>query len=98
MKVTLAALLAVAVGLAGCTKTGTAANGRHSWTKPGVLRIAVSEEPKTLNALLSANTVEGFISRFMFEPLISADARGTRCRSWRPTFQARPTAASAPTG
>ena len=62
MKVTLAALLAVAVGLAGCTKTGTGANGRHSWTKPGVLRIAVSEEPKTLNALLSANTVEGFIS------------------------------------
>jgi peptide/nickel transport system substrate-binding protein len=76
MKVTLAAVLAVAVGLAGCTKTGTGANGRHSWTKPGVLRIAVSEEPKTLNALLSANTVEGFVSRFMFEPLLSADARG----------------------
>jgi peptide/nickel transport system substrate-binding protein len=76
MKVALGLLLAVAVGLSGCTKTGTGANGRHSWTKPGVLRIAVSEEPKTLNPLLSANTVEGFVTRFMFEPLISADAHG----------------------
>lgn len=47
---------------------------------PGVggetLRIAVPQDPKTLNPILASNTVEGFITRFMFEPLISADAHG----------------------
>lgn len=41
-----------------------------------MLRIAVSEEPKNVNPLLSATTIEEFIDRLMFEPLLSADARG----------------------
>jgi peptide/nickel transport system substrate-binding protein len=72
----IALLLAGAAAGAGCSKGGTLAGGRHSWTKAGVLRVAVAEEPKTLNPLLSAATTEGFITRLMFEPLLSADARG----------------------
>ncbi len=41
-----------------------------------MLRIAVSDEPKTLNTLLASTTTEVFIDRLMFEPLLSADARG----------------------
>ncbi|HEY8314980.1 MAG TPA: peptide ABC transporter substrate-binding protein [Candidatus Baltobacteraceae bacterium] len=40
------------------------------------LRIAVSQDAKSLNPILSSNTVDGFIQRFMFEPLLSADPRG----------------------
>ena len=43
----------------------------------GVLRVAaVTEEPKNLNPLLAGTTIEIFIDRLMFEPLLSADARG----------------------
>jgi peptide/nickel transport system substrate-binding protein len=49
---------------------------RHWWTQPGVLRVAVSEEPKNLNSLLSGTTPEIFIDRLMFEPLLSADPAG----------------------
>jgi peptide/nickel transport system substrate-binding protein len=72
----IALLSAAASAGTGCSKNGSLAHGRHSWTKAGVLRVAVSEEPKTLNPLLSATTTEGFITRLMFEPLLSADARG----------------------
>ena len=41
-----------------------------------MLRVAVSEEPKNLNPLLAGTTVEVFIDRLMFEPLLSADPRG----------------------
>lgn len=71
-----AVLLSLAIGATSCTKSGSIVKGRHSWSVPGTLRIAVSEEPKNVNPLLSATTVEGFIDRFMFEPLVSADARG----------------------
>jgi peptide/nickel transport system substrate-binding protein len=49
---------------------------RHPWTHAGVLRVAVAEEPKNLNPLLAGTTIEIFIDRLMFEPLLSADARG----------------------
>ena len=63
--------------LAACTKTrrrdGPAGiPGRV----PGVLRVAIREEPKNLNPLLVGTTVEGFIDRLMFEPLLSADPHG----------------------
>lgn len=48
-------------------------------TQPGPaseLRIAVRQDAKTLNPLLSSSTVDGFIQRFMFEPLLSADTHG----------------------
>ncbi|HEY6449268.1 MAG TPA: peptide ABC transporter substrate-binding protein [Candidatus Cybelea sp.] len=69
-------MLALAFNLAACTKTGGAGGHRHSWTHAGLLRIAVNEEPKTLNPLLAGTTIEVFIDRLMFEPLLSADSSG----------------------
>jgi|SRR5580700_1805622 peptide/nickel transport system substrate-binding protein len=76
MKAVTALPLLLAVAFSGCTKTGYQAAGRHPWTQPGVLRIAISEEPKNLNPLLVGTTYEIFIDRLMFEPLISADPHG----------------------
>jgi peptide/nickel transport system substrate-binding protein len=76
MKATPACLLAVALVVTSCEKSSIESNGRHSWTKPGVLRVAISFEPKNLNPLLFATTGEGFVDRLMFEPLLSADRRG----------------------
>lgn len=75
MRATIASLLAAAI-LTGCTKSGEGTAGRHSWTRAGVLRVAVNEEPKNLNPLLAGTTIEIFIDRLMFEPLVSADDRG----------------------
>ncbi len=69
-------MLALALNLAGCTKNGNLPGQRHSWTHAGVLRIAVNEEPKNLNPLLAGTTIEIFIDRLMFEPLLSADPNG----------------------
>lgn len=68
--------LALACILSGCVKQGGATTGRHPWTQPGLLRVAVPEEPKNLNPLLAGTTPEIFIDRLMFEPLLSADAHG----------------------
>jgi len=76
MKAATALLAAVVACLAGCTKNDSAPGMRHPWTHAGVLRIAVTEEPKNLNPLLAGTTIEIFIDRLMFEPLLSADARG----------------------
>ena len=72
----MAVLAAVVACLAGCTKNDSAPGMRHPWTRAGVLRVAVEEEPKSLNPLLAGTTIEIFIDRLMFEPLLSADARG----------------------
>jgi peptide/nickel transport system substrate-binding protein len=73
--VALLALLAVALG--GCSKVSNgAAGGRHSWTRPGVLRVAVQSDLKNLNPLLNSNTTDVFVDRLMFEPLVTADAKG----------------------
>ncbi len=40
------------------------------------MRIAVPQDAKTLNPLLASNTIDGFIQRFMFEPLLSANPQG----------------------
>jgi peptide/nickel transport system substrate-binding protein len=74
------AALAACALLAGCTKVGSgpsgANGGRHSWTIPGTLRIAVQNPPNTLNAILGANTTEGMIDRLIFDPLVSVTADG----------------------
>lgn len=63
--------------LAGCTRTSTESGaGRHSWTQPGVLRVAIQSDVKNLNPLLNSNTTDVFIDRLMFEPLLTADAKG----------------------
>ncbi|MBV9233507.1 MAG: peptide ABC transporter substrate-binding protein [Candidatus Eremiobacteraeota bacterium] len=76
MRLVSAMLLAAALASAGCSKSGGVALQRHAWTQPGVLRIAISEEPKNLNPLLAGTTQEIFIDRLMFEPLLSADPHG----------------------
>jgi peptide/nickel transport system substrate-binding protein len=70
--------LAAAMGLVGCTKASNevAAGARHSWTRAGVLRIAIQSDVKNLNPLLNSNTTDGFIANLLFEPLLAADARG----------------------
>jgi peptide/nickel transport system substrate-binding protein len=72
------ALAVLAASLAACTKVTSEdeTGGRHSWTKPGVLRIAIQQDVKNLNPLLSSNTSDVFIDRFMFEPLLTADPKG----------------------
>ncbi|MDQ2865387.1 MAG: peptide ABC transporter substrate-binding protein [Candidatus Eremiobacteraeota bacterium] len=80
MKRTLA-YAALLAAFAGCGKVSTdnaAIGGRHSWTRPGVLRLAIQSEPKNLNPLLTSNTIDVFVDRFMFEPLISPNEKGTQ--------------------
>ncbi|MGB8908223.1 MAG: peptide ABC transporter substrate-binding protein [Candidatus Cybelea sp.] len=61
-----------------CTRTTneTAAGARHSWTQPGVLRVAIATDFKNLNPLLNSNTADVFVDRLMFEPLVTADPKG----------------------
>lgn len=75
----LLALVIAASFVAGCTKAGTGgtvAGGEHSWTKPGVLRIAIQSEPKNLDMVLASNTTDSMIDRLIFDPLTSADPKG----------------------
>lgn len=62
--------------LAGCSRSAIGGDGRHNGTEPGVLRVAVVTEPKSLNPLLATDTTDGFIDRLMFEPLVSANPKG----------------------
>src|ERR1700742_2510919 len=65
----------VAIALGACSKIDGQSTkaGRHPWTRPEVLRVAVVEEPKSLNPLLATNSVDGFIDRLLFTGLLSAD-------------------------
>lgn len=63
------ACAALAALLVGCNK---------ATTQPGVLRVAIQIEPKNLNPLLTSNTTDVFIDRFLFEPLISPDSKGVQ--------------------
>jgi peptide/nickel transport system substrate-binding protein len=60
----------------GCSKVVQTSTGvaRHGFTQPGVLRVAIAQDAKTLDPILSSTTVDGFVDRLLFEPLISADA------------------------
>lgn len=70
-------LAAAAAVLASCSRTGTQVTGsRHPWTQPGVLRIAIQQDVKSLNPLLNSNTTDVFIANLLFEPLISANDKG----------------------
>jgi peptide/nickel transport system substrate-binding protein len=73
---TLAAAATLAV-VCACSKAGgIESGGRHSWTKPGDLRIAIQQEAKSLNPLLNSNTTDTLMGYLMFEPLLSADDKG----------------------
>jgi peptide/nickel transport system substrate-binding protein len=63
------AILALAVAIAGsaCTRIDTSAGrsgGRHSWTKPGVLRIAGLSDPDTLSPLVGNFQIDVDLSMF----------------------------------
>jgi peptide/nickel transport system substrate-binding protein len=77
MKYALACAMLVAIAT-GCSKSGSEqpAASRHAWSQAGTLRIAVIQEPKSLNPLLASTTDDVFVDRLMFEPLLSADPRG----------------------
>jgi peptide/nickel transport system substrate-binding protein len=72
------ALAALAGLLGGCSKVSEGTGGEHSWTVPGILRVAIQDEPKNLNPLLTSNTTDVFIARFMFLPLIQPDDKGVQ--------------------
>ncbi len=65
----LCAALAVSI-LAACSRGPVHNAGAQT------LRVAVFADVKTLNPLLDSTTNDGFVQRFTFEPLISANARG----------------------
>ena len=72
------ALTALAALISGCSKVSEngAGGGEHSWTKPGVLRIAVQAESKNLNTLLASNTTDAMQNGLLFEPMVTADDKG----------------------
>lgn len=70
-------LVAALLAAAACTKVSTQnSGGRHSWSTPGELRVAIQSDVKNLNPLLGSNTTDGFIDFLMFEPLLSANDKG----------------------
>src|ERR1700736_4435018 len=78
----LLAIISVVAVVAGaaCSKVSDEPRlgGAHpSWSQPGVLRVALPQDLKSLNSFLASSTAEGFVERLMFEPLISADEHGT---------------------
>jgi peptide/nickel transport system substrate-binding protein len=73
----LVATIAAAALLAGCSKVASEnAGGEHSWTQPGVLRVAIQSEPLNLDTLLASNTTDNMVDRLIFDPLISATPAG----------------------
>jgi len=66
------ALALLISALAACSRTNATAGATGRET----LRIALAQDVKSLNPLLASTTQEGFVTRFMFEPLVSADANG----------------------
>jgi peptide/nickel transport system substrate-binding protein len=65
----------IAVAAAGCTKVGNqeTAGTRHSWTRPGVLRIAENANPVTLNPLIQASAVTGDLSTLIYSYAVVYD-------------------------
>ncbi len=77
----LALLLVIAFG--GCTRLSTASpdpsgSGRpeHPWTEPGVVRMAVSTSPNTLDPLLTTQQIESALTALVFDPLVATGPDG----------------------
>jgi peptide/nickel transport system substrate-binding protein len=70
--------LALSMALGACSRTDTSAtdaSGRHSWTKPGVLRVASLVDPSTLSPLLAASQITVDLSMFWAGYLFNFDDR-----------------------
>ncbi|HEX8805432.1 MAG TPA: ABC transporter substrate-binding protein, partial [Candidatus Aquilonibacter sp.] len=74
----LLAVAALAGVITACSKPADQAGTENPWTQPGVLRVAIQGEPKNLNPLLISNTIDVFLARFMFLPLIQPNAQGVQ--------------------
>jgi peptide/nickel transport system substrate-binding protein len=66
--------------LVGCTRVQSSASfegtERHPWTIPDTLRIATGIVPRTLNPLLSTQTIEIAIDRLFGDVLVTVDSHG----------------------
>ena len=69
------AAFAACVGCAPAARPEGAA-GPHAWTQHGVLRVATSLAPNTLNPILSTQQVEALVQGFAMDPLIATDEKG----------------------
>ena len=73
----LAALVALLVVCAGCTKIDAPSHdGRNAWTKPGVIRIGNSDEPDGLNPLFSHSAASDQIQTLLFAYVFRYSAKG----------------------
>lgn len=73
----LAAFLALAVLMSGCTRAvPTPAGKRHPWTIPHVLRVTDLTEPDHLNPYLSQMDISYALTSLMYSYLVVADDRG----------------------
>jgi peptide/nickel transport system substrate-binding protein len=69
------------LALAGCAHVGTVggtgnAAGRHGWTVPGTLRVAMPANINSLNPLFATLTFEIIADTFAFDPLVATDPDG----------------------
>ena len=74
-------ILALLVALGACTRVGTAGDtaggtGRHPWTVPDTLRVALPGNINTMNPLLTTQQVETVTETFAFDPLVATDPEG----------------------
>lgn len=75
----LAVLCCAAAACSACTKVSVQSSHsgvvRHSWTIPGVLRSAISEEPNTLVRMFSNQASADDVTALLFEPFFRYDDR-----------------------
>jgi peptide/nickel transport system substrate-binding protein len=63
--------------VSACSKTEEGAAGeRHSWTRPGVLRIGEAYDVKTLNPALDNSVISLDVSMLIFSYAIRYDGKG----------------------
>jgi peptide/nickel transport system substrate-binding protein len=61
----------------GASNVASTAAQRHAWTVPNTLRVASGNVPRTLNPILSTQTVESALTRLVSDILVTVDAHGT---------------------
>jgi peptide/nickel transport system substrate-binding protein len=73
----LVAAFVCALLLLGCTRVEqTAPGARHPWTQPGLLRLASTEEPDSLNKLFANSDAADQVASLLFAPILRYDDRG----------------------
>jgi peptide/nickel transport system substrate-binding protein len=69
--------LAALLAMCACTRVGAPpAGGHHAWTRPGVLRLASTEEPDSLNKLFANSDAADQVASLLFAPILRYDDRG----------------------